>query len=118
MQTLPMLMQQRLTLMPMLRPRQLTPTTPAQPRVTQPQQPPIPWDSLLEFSRPVALHPPSKARPTTYVATPGSAQPMAQTVFITVWCLVPEASSSLLLHQFVLCLRAEGGPAPSTASKT
>src|SRR5436190_1673640 len=46
MQTLPMLMQPRLTLMPMLRPRQPTPTTPdttpAQPQVTYPQQPPIP----------------------------------------------------------------------------
>src|SRR5205814_3496676 len=72
MQTLP-------TLMPMLRPRQptlITPdTTPAQPQPRRvnpprPRQPwlghraTIPWDRWLRRSRPVALHPPSKARPT------------------------------------------------------
>src|SRR5438874_6175949 len=92
MQTLPMLMQPRLTLMPMLRPRQPTPTTPAQSRATRRQlrlrrrqQPPIPWDSLLERSRPVALLPPSKARPTICVGIPGSARPTAQTAFTTAW---------------------------------
>ena len=96
MQTLPMLM---------LRPRQPTlttlDTTPAQPRVNlpRPQQPwlrhqaTIPWGRWLELSRPVALHPPSKARPTTCVAIPGSARPTAQTAFTIAWCLVPAASS-------------------------
>src|SRR5207248_1636895 len=75
MQTLPMLM-------PMLRPRQPTlttpDTTPAQPqlrRVNPPRprqlwlrhQEAIPWDRWLRRSRPVALHPPFKARPTTCV---------------------------------------------------
>src|SRR6266404_5684174 len=81
MQTLPMLMPPRPTLTPTLRPRQPTLTTPVLPRVTQLQQPPIPWGSLLERFRPVALHPPSKARPTTCVAIPGSAPPTAQTAF-------------------------------------
>src|SRR5204863_7803101 len=52
MQTLPMLMQPRLTLMPMLRPRQPTPTTPdttpAQPQVTYPQQPTIPYGNVWD----------------------------------------------------------------------
>src|SRR5882762_11446157 len=30
-----------------------------------------------------------------------SARPAAQTAFITAWCLLPDGSSSLLLHQFV-----------------
>ena len=95
MQTLPTLM---------LRPRQPTlttlDTTPAQPRVNLPrprqpwlrQQATIPWDRWLELSRPVALLPPSKARPTTCVAIPGSARPTAQTAFTIAWCLVPAAS--------------------------
>ena len=95
MQTLPMLM---------LRPRQPTlttlDTTPAQPRVNlpRPRQPwlrqpaTIPLGNLLGLFRPVALHPPSKGRPTTCVAIPGSARPTAQTAFTIAWYLVPAAS--------------------------
>ena len=76
-------------------------TTPAQPRVNlpRPRQPwlrhqaAIPWDRWLRRSRQVALHPPSKGRPTTCVATPGSVRPTAQTAFTIAWCLVPAASS-------------------------
>src|SRR4029077_9208391 len=94
-----LLLQQMQTLQmltPMLRPRQPTPTTPTQPRVTQPQQPPIPWASLLELSRPVASHPPFKARPTTCVAIPGSARPTAQTAFTIASCLLPERTQNRL----------------------
>src|SRR6266567_766813 len=100
MQTPPTLIQPRLTLMPMLRPRQPTPTTPdttpaqPQPRRVNPPRPrqpwlrnqaTIPWDRWLRRSRPVALHPPSRARPTTCVAIPGSAPRTAQTAFTTGW---------------------------------
>src|SRR5947208_7675530 len=93
MQTLP-------TLMPMLRPRQPTlttpDTTPAQPQLRRvnpprPRQPwlrhqeAIPWDRWLRRSRPVALHPPFKARPTTCVGIPGSARRMVQTGSTTGW---------------------------------
>src|SRR5437867_3036339 len=79
----------RTRLRPMPRPRQPTLTTPdttpaqLQPRrinLPRPRQPwlrlqaTIRWDKWLRRFRPVALHPPSKARPTTCVAIPGSAR--------------------------------------------
>src|SRR5450759_207270 len=75
--------------MPTPRPHRQTPTTLARPRVTPPR-PRIPWDRLLELSRPVALHPTSRARPTTCVGIPGLARPTALTEFTIAWCLLPE----------------------------
>ena len=86
--------------MPMLRPRLQTPTmldtTPAQPAAPQHRPSPIRRARSLGNYLPVVSLPPSKARPTTCVAIPGSARPTAQMEFTTAWYLVPAASVLLI----------------------
>src|SRR5882724_6948103 len=82
--------------LPTPRPHLQTATTPdtmqAQPIAARQQRLLIRWARWLRRFLRVASLPPSKARPTTCVGTPGSALPTAQTAFTIAWYLVPAAS--------------------------